>query len=93
MAGGDGRHDSVRAGLDSLGGCDWVIVHDGARPLVTPDLIAQGLDAARETGASCCAVPVPDSIKESNEAGEIVRTVERSRLCAFDTFGPAAAVR
>ncbi|MFA5317388.1 MAG: 2-C-methyl-D-erythritol 4-phosphate cytidylyltransferase, partial [Dehalococcoidales bacterium] len=36
VAGGERRQDSVAAGLAKLTGCDWVIVHDGARPLVTP---------------------------------------------------------
>ena len=47
--GGERRQDSVAAGLSYLCHCDWVVIHDGARPLVTADLIEHGLEAARET--------------------------------------------
>ena len=50
-AGGERRQDSVAAGLKRLGKCEWVVIHDGARPLVTAALIERGLEAARETGA------------------------------------------
>ena len=85
VAGGDRRQDSVQAGLESLGRCEWVIVHDGARPMVTPALIEQGLREAEETGAACCALPVPDTVKESDAAGRIVRTLDRSRLWLAQT--------
>jgi 2-C-methyl-D-erythritol 4-phosphate cytidylyltransferase len=78
------RRDSVRAGLDALTGCDWVAVHDGARPLLTRDLIERGLDAARETGAACCAVRAPDTVKEADD-GFIARTVDRTRLWLAQT--------
>ena len=84
VAGGARRQDSVRAGLDALGACDWVAVHDGARPLVTPDLIERGLEAARETGAACCAIPAPDTVKEA-DGGRILRTLDRSRLWLAQT--------
>jgi 2-C-methyl-D-erythritol 4-phosphate cytidylyltransferase len=57
-----------------------VIVHDGARPLLTADLIERGLEEARETGASSCALPVPDTVKEGDDMGYVARTLERSRL-------------
>ncbi len=85
VAGGARRQDSVRAGLETLGTCYWVVVHDGARPLVTPDLIERGLEAARETGASCCAQPAPDTVKEAGEAGNVARTLDRSRLWLAQT--------
>jgi 2-C-methyl-D-erythritol 4-phosphate cytidylyltransferase len=85
VPGGARRQDSVRAGLEALGRCAWVIVHDGARPLVTEELIEQGLEEARESGASCCALPVPDTLKEGDEAGRVVRTLDRSRLWLAQT--------
>ncbi|MCH7718276.1 MAG: 2-C-methyl-D-erythritol 4-phosphate cytidylyltransferase [Chloroflexi bacterium] len=85
VPGGARRQDSVRAGLEALGRCDWVVVHDGARPLVTEELIERGLEEARETGASCCALPVPDTVKEGDEAGHVVRTLDRSRLWLAQT--------
>ncbi len=85
VAGGERRQDSVRAGLEALGQCEWVIVHDGARPLVTAELIERGLEEARETGAACCALPVPDTVKEAGEAGHIASTLDRSRLWLAQT--------
>ncbi len=84
IAGGARRQDSVLAGLQALDGCNWAIIHDGARPLVTEDLIEQGLKAAQDTGASCCALPIADTVKEGN-AGRILRTLDRSRLWLAQT--------
>jgi len=83
--GGERRQDSVAAGLKRLKNFDWVIIHDGARPLVTVDLIERGLEAAKETGAAAAAVPVTDTIKVVGK-GEIVRqTPRRQNLRAVQT--------
>ncbi len=84
-AGGPRRQDSVRLGLEALGGCDYVAVHDGGRPLVTADLIQRGLEAARETGAAVPAVPLVDTVKEAGPDRLVVRTLDRSRLWAVQT--------
>jgi 2-C-methyl-D-erythritol 4-phosphate cytidylyltransferase len=82
--GGKRRQDSVKAGLNQLGQCDWVVIQDGARPLVTVDLIEQGLQAAKETGAAIAAVPVTDTIKMAE--GEFVKeTLPRQKLWAVQT--------
>jgi 2-C-methyl-D-erythritol 4-phosphate cytidylyltransferase len=86
--GGERRQDSVRAGLAALSGVrpdDWVVVHDGARPLVTPALIEQGLAAARETGAAVCALPAQDTVKEADEQGLVRKTLDRKRLWLVQT--------
>jgi 2-C-methyl-D-erythritol 4-phosphate cytidylyltransferase len=85
VKGGERRQDSVRAGLEALGGCDYVAVHDGARPLVTPELIERGLAAARETGAAVPAVTLADTVKEAGADGLVVRTLDRGRLWAVQT--------
>jgi len=85
VEGGARRQDSVRLGFEALGACDFVAVHDGARPLVTPDLIERGLEAARETGAAAPAMPLADTVKESGADGIVVRTLDRSRLWAVQT--------
>ena len=83
--GGQWRQDSVVAGLSRLSHCDWVVIHDGARPLLTEDLILGGLEAARETGATVAAVPVTDTIKVA-EGDRIVRqTPPRQNLWAVQT--------
>ncbi len=85
VRGGERRQDSVRLGLEALGECDYVAVHDGARPLVTSELIERGREAARETGAAAPAVPIADTVKEAGPDRVVVRTVERSRLWAVQT--------
>jgi len=83
--GGERRQDSVAAGLSRLSQCDWVIIHDGARPLVTVDLIERGLEAARETGAAVVAVPVADTIKIAGDNGFVQQTPSRRNLWAVQT--------
>ena len=83
--GGKQRQDSVAEGLKRLKYGEWVVIHDGARPLVTVDLIERGIEAAKETGAAVAAVPVTDTIKVAG-AGDIVRqTLPRQNLRAIQT--------
>lgn len=84
VSGGDRRQDSVRAGLDALQGVEWIVVHDGARPLVTTALVEQGLAAARETGAAIAAVPTTDTIKVVAER-LVVSTPPRESLWSAQT--------
>lgn len=83
--GGRRRQDSVREGLEVLSTCAWVVVHDGARPLVTPQLIEEGLAAAQETGAAACALPARDTVKRVDAQGRILRTLDRHRLWLIQT--------
>jgi 2-C-methyl-D-erythritol 4-phosphate cytidylyltransferase len=83
--GGQRRQDSVAAGLKLLGDCEWVVIHDGARPLVTQELIERGLEAARETGAAVAAVPVTDTIKLAGEDRTVIETPPRQNLWAVQT--------
>ncbi len=83
--GGELRQDSVAAGLSKLNNCDWVVIHDGARPLVTESLIERGLEAAGETGAAIAAVPVTDTIKMAGDDQIIQGTPPRQSLWAAQT--------
>lgn len=83
--GGERRQDSVRLGLAALGPAEWVLVHDGARPLVSQRLIADGLAAARDTGAAVPAVRPKDTVKQLDAAGVIAATLDRERLAAVQT--------
>ena len=83
--GGERRQDSVKAGLDRLPSCEWVMIHDGARPCVTAELVAAGLARARETGAAVPAVPVSDTVKRLDQDGFIVETPPREELWAVQT--------
>lgn len=83
--GGPRRQDSVEAGLKNLDSCKWVIIHDGARPLLAPELISDGLEAAQESGAAVAAVPVTDTIKLADDGGYVKETLPRPRLWAVQT--------
>jgi len=83
--GGKRRQDSVVAGLSRLRNCHWVVIHDGARPLVTEELIHQGLSQAKETGAAVAAVPVTDTIKVAGDDRIVRQTPPRQNLWAVQT--------
>jgi 2-C-methyl-D-erythritol 4-phosphate cytidylyltransferase len=88
IPGGARRQDSVCAGLDHLAAnapeTRWVMIHDGARPLVTPSILEDGLQAAQEHQAAVAAVPVKDTIKQVQN-GIIHATPERAQLWAVQT--------
>lgn len=84
-SGGERRQDSVRQGLKELKRCAWVVIHDGARPFLTPDLIRDGLEAARLTGAATAAVPLKDTIKLGDHNEMVIETLDRRRLWAVQT--------
>jgi 2-C-methyl-D-erythritol 4-phosphate cytidylyltransferase len=83
--GGRRRQDSVVAGLSRLQDCQWVVIHDGARPLVTEDLISRGLAEAGATGAAVAAVPVTETIKVVGEDRIVHQTPPRQNLWAVQT--------
>ncbi len=86
VEGGAERSHSVRAALHAAPASDWVLVHDAARPMVTPVIVQACLDAlaAHDCDAAIAAAPVADTIKEG--AGEVVvRTLDRTRLWAIQT--------
>jgi 2-C-methyl-D-erythritol 4-phosphate cytidylyltransferase len=83
--GGRRRQDSVVAGISRLTDCEWVVVHDGARPLVSEELISRGLSAAQATGAAAAAVPVTDTIKIAGDDMLVRETPPRRGLWAVQT--------
>jgi len=83
VAGGAQRYHSVQAGLGQVKGEDLVAVHDGVRPLVSPDLIARCFDAARRSGAAIPVVPVVPSVRETTAEGS--RALDRTRLLEVQT--------
>jgi 2-C-methyl-D-erythritol 4-phosphate cytidylyltransferase len=84
-SGGKLRQESVAAGLSQLKDCHWVVIHDGARPLVTVALIEAGLEAAEESGAAVAAVPVTDTIKIAGDDRFVQGTPPRQSLWAIQT--------
>lgn len=83
VPGGKTRAESVLCGL-SAAAMPYVAIHDGARPLVTNEVIAQAVSAAVSCGAAAPAVPVHDTIKRA-ESGLVLETPDRSTLFAVQT--------
>ncbi|MCQ2450159.1 MAG: 2-C-methyl-D-erythritol 4-phosphate cytidylyltransferase, partial [Clostridia bacterium] len=86
VAGGNCRHESVKNGLARLdNGETKVLIHDGARPLVFENIIANVADALKKQQAVVCAVPIVDTVKRTNEDGFVSQTVDRQGLYAVQT--------
>jgi 2-C-methyl-D-erythritol 4-phosphate cytidylyltransferase len=86
VPGGATRQESVRAGLEAADGAAIVSVHDGARPLVTPEIIEEGVVLAREAGAALCGVPSRDTVKEvGGQPPVVVSTPARDGLWLAQT--------
>ncbi len=83
--GGATRQESVLRGLEALGTCDIVLIHDGARPFVSTDLISKGVDAALYHGAAIPAVPIRDTVKEVSPEGMVLATRDRHTLWLSQT--------
>ena len=83
VPGGKTRAESVLCGL-SAAAMPYAAIHDGARPLVTNEVIAQAIAAAVSCGAAAPAVPVHDTIKRA-ESGLVLETPDRSTLFAVQT--------
>jgi 2-C-methyl-D-erythritol 4-phosphate cytidylyltransferase len=79
------RSASVRAALAAAGPGDPVIVHDAARPLVTPEAVEATLAALGDADGAIAAAPVADTIKEADADGTVRATLDRSRLWAVQT--------
>jgi 2-C-methyl-D-erythritol 4-phosphate cytidylyltransferase/2-C-methyl-D-erythritol 2,4-cyclodiphosphate synthase len=91
VIGGARRQDSVFQGLLALAdgthpAPEWVMIHDGARPFVTAQILADGLAAAAEFGSAVAGVPVKDTIKAvEQESGLVRETPPRELLWAIQT--------
>ncbi|GKU76740.1 2-C-methyl-D-erythritol 4-phosphate cytidylyltransferase [Paenibacillus sp. L3-i20] len=84
ISGGTERQYSVFRGLQSLKS-EWVMVHDGVRPLVSEKAVRGCCARALQDGAAVLAVPVKDTIKQVDETGVIVATPDRKSLWAIQT--------
>ena len=86
VEGGATRSESVRNALAAAGpDAEAVLVHDAARPMVTPDLFTRTLAALADADAAIAAARVTDTIKEAGADGIVIRTHDRSRLWAIQT--------
>jgi 2-C-methyl-D-erythritol 4-phosphate cytidylyltransferase len=87
IPGGPTRQESVKLGLEAVSpDCEWIAVHDAARPFITSAQIEAVCFMAREIGgASILAIPVRDTVKVVDEYGLIIRTQDRERLYLAQT--------
>lgn len=85
VIGGETRQQSVRNAVETIDECDYIIIHDGARPLVTENAILKTLDEAQISQAAATGVYVKDTIKVVDDDLNIVDTPERSRLISIQT--------
>lgn len=85
VAGGRERYHSVYEGLKALEDCSYVLIHDGARPLVTEDMIDRAIVGAVRYDACVIGMPVKDTIKVSDDAGFAAATPERAHLWQVQT--------
>jgi 2-C-methyl-D-erythritol 4-phosphate cytidylyltransferase len=86
IAGGQTRQASVFNGLQSVSAdTDVVVIHDGARPFVTKEIIARAVDSLKACKAAVVGMPVKDTIKTVNESGFIINTLNRNLLWQAQT--------
>jgi len=86
VEGGHDRQESVRRGVAACDArADVIAIHDGARPLVTRDVIAATIESARAYGSGVAAVPLKDTVKRVDEAGVVIDTPPRDGLRAVQT--------
>ena len=84
--GGDTRQQSVKNAVEKASvESEYLIIHDGARPFVSEEIILNTLSAAEQFGSAAAGVPSKDTVKVVNERGEIVSTPERSTLRLVQT--------
>jgi 2-C-methyl-D-erythritol 4-phosphate cytidylyltransferase len=86
VAGAETRQRSVMAGFSCLDqDVDVVVIHDGARPFVTPSLIRAAVDAASAHGSAVAAIPESDTLKRVSSTGTVIETVDRWDLWRAQT--------
>lgn len=85
VIGGATRQESVRNAVETIDECDYIIIHDGARPLVSQNTILKTLDEAQISQAAATGVYVKDTIKVIDKDLNIVDTPERSSLISIQT--------
>lgn len=85
VVGGPTRQDSVACGMRHLTSVHIVAVHDAARPFAEPRLLRQGVELVQSCDAAIPGIPVADTIKQVDEHGSVVQTLERTALRSVQT--------
>jgi 2-C-methyl-D-erythritol 4-phosphate cytidylyltransferase len=93
VRGGEHRIDSVIRGLEALGQDEGLVaIHDGARPLISPEAIQNAFECAEKFGASACGEPLADTLHRVDDVGRIEKNIDRENLWRMQTpqvFPPA----
>lgn len=85
VAGGKERYHSVYQGIKAAGECDYIYIHDGARPFVTEVMLARAYACVSEYDACVIGMPVKDTIKIADENGFAVTTPRRDLVWMVQT--------
>ena len=85
VPGGSSRQESVYNGLQACPNCDYVLIHAGARALVTQLIVNNTINEVQKRHAVVAAMPVKDTIKKADEEGKITETPERKYLYQIQT--------
>lgn len=85
VEGGAERYDSVIAGLSACSDCKYVLIHDGARPCITEEIIDRSLDAVRKYDACVVGMPSKDTVKIADDQGFISVTPPRKNVWNIQT--------
>jgi 2-C-methyl-D-erythritol 4-phosphate cytidylyltransferase len=85
VPGGAERYDSVYEGLKAVGQADYVLIHDGARPMLTSDILDRCMEAVQKEDACVAGMPVKDTIKRVDENEYTEETPDRRFLWQVQT--------
>ncbi len=85
VVGGASREESVLCGINALGNCEKVLVHDGARPIVCGEVIARVANALENHDSVTCGVKIVDTVKSVNEDKIVTKTLNRDFLYSVQT--------
>ena len=86
VPGGEDRQASALCGLKALPPqAEIALIHDGARPFVTPDVISRVIDSVRKKQSGVAAVPARDTIKRADPDGNVLETLDRNELWQMQT--------
>ena len=85
VSGGAERYDSVLEGLRAIQGADYVLIHDGARPMLDQEIVARSIETVISEKACVVGMPVKDTIKVINDQGYAANTPDRRYLWMVQT--------
>ncbi|MDE6744677.1 MAG: 2-C-methyl-D-erythritol 4-phosphate cytidylyltransferase [Lachnospiraceae bacterium] len=85
VAGGKERYHSVWNGICQVEDCDYLFIHDGARPFLTQEILNDAYRCVEKYDACVAAVPVKDTIKQVDDSGRVTHTPKRDELYQMQT--------